>query len=251
MSRFVVGACFQSGETGDRLATRREDRGTEEGAGDPADDPGRAVPVQPPPVRCEEDRPFGALASRQIDRPGGAGRASEMAATLPPLRAITRVRWPRSSPRCPMSAPVASDTRRPFSASSEIRASSAGGPRPAATRMAPSSMRRQLPAATVQGGRYRAGPAASTDGCTQAEPPAASLPLPGGGMASGRARPGQGRPPCGLDLAGFIVSSLPPGRDPGPAASSRRRDRQLGRGIASVMGTNDRDDRIGALELLR
>jgi len=31
MSRFVVGACFQSGETGDRLAARREERGTEKG----------------------------------------------------------------------------------------------------------------------------------------------------------------------------------------------------------------------------
>ena len=33
--------------------------------------------------------------------------------TLPPLRLMTRVRWPRSSPSCSMSAPVASDTRSP------------------------------------------------------------------------------------------------------------------------------------------
>ena len=40
-----------------------------------------------------------------------------------------------------MSALVASDTRRPFSASSEISACSVGGPRPAATSNAPSSLR--------------------------------------------------------------------------------------------------------------
>ena len=42
--------------------------------GDPADDPGGAVPVQPSPVASEEQRPFGALAGRQAERPGGARR---------------------------------------------------------------------------------------------------------------------------------------------------------------------------------
>jgi hypothetical protein len=32
------------------------------------------VPVQPPPVRGPEHRPFGALADGQVDRPGGARR---------------------------------------------------------------------------------------------------------------------------------------------------------------------------------
>jgi hypothetical protein len=41
-------------------------------AGDPADDPGGAVPVQPPAVRGGEQRPLGALAGRQVDRAGGA-----------------------------------------------------------------------------------------------------------------------------------------------------------------------------------
>jgi hypothetical protein len=63
--------------------------------------------------------------------------ASGMVTTLPPLRVITRVRWPRSRPRCSMSAPVASETRSPLRASSEIRACSAAGPIPAATRSAP------------------------------------------------------------------------------------------------------------------
>jgi hypothetical protein len=40
--------------------------------GNPADDPGSAVPVQPPPVRGGKERPVGVLADRQVDRPGGA-----------------------------------------------------------------------------------------------------------------------------------------------------------------------------------
>ena len=55
--------------------------------------------------------------------------ASGMVTTLPPLRVIVSVRCPRSRPRCSMSAPVASQTRRPLSASSEIRACSAGAGR--------------------------------------------------------------------------------------------------------------------------
>jgi len=51
-----------------------------DGLGDPgaagglADDPPGAVPVQPPPVRGQEHRPFGALADGQVYRPGGAWR---------------------------------------------------------------------------------------------------------------------------------------------------------------------------------
>jgi hypothetical protein len=41
-------------------------------AGDLADDPAGAVPVQPPSVRCEEYRTAGALADGQVDRPGSA-----------------------------------------------------------------------------------------------------------------------------------------------------------------------------------
>jgi hypothetical protein len=43
-------------------------------AGDAADDPPGAVPVQPPPVRREEDRSLASLADSQIDRPRGAWR---------------------------------------------------------------------------------------------------------------------------------------------------------------------------------
>ena len=41
------------------------------------------------------------------------------------------------------------------------------------------------------------------------------------------------------------------GLDPGPAASVRHRHRQPGRGITSLVGTDDRDDRTDAHELLR
>src|SRR6185312_12382083 len=57
--------------------------------------------------------------------------ASGTVTTLPPLRVTVRVRWPRSRPRCSMSALVASDTRSPFSASSEISACTGGDPRTA------------------------------------------------------------------------------------------------------------------------
>jgi hypothetical protein len=41
-------------------------------AGDPADDPGGAVPVQPPSAFGEEARSLGALAGGQVDGAGGA-----------------------------------------------------------------------------------------------------------------------------------------------------------------------------------
>jgi hypothetical protein len=43
-------------------------------AGDPPDDPGGAVPVQPPPIRGREQRPAASLAGRQVDRPRRSGR---------------------------------------------------------------------------------------------------------------------------------------------------------------------------------
>ena len=67
-------------------------------AGDPADDPPGAVPVQPPPVRGEEDRAFArSPIARSIAR--AVRGASGMVTTLPPLRVMTRVRCPRSMPR--------------------------------------------------------------------------------------------------------------------------------------------------------
>jgi hypothetical protein len=86
--------------------------------------------------------------------------------------------------------------------------------------------RRQLPAAAAQGGRYRAGRVAGTAGCARAEPPAASLPLLCDGMAGGCTRPGQGRPPCGLDVAGLH-------RVTGAAAGIVARPRPSGTGTSA------------------
>ena len=112
--------------------------------------------------------------------------------------------------------------------------------------------RRQLPAAAAQGGRYRAGPTAGTVGCAQAEPPAASLPLLCDGMTGGSTRPGQGRPARGPGVAGIhrVTAAARPGSWPG-SFQTRHRHGRPGRGSASVTGTNDRDDRADAHELLR
>jgi hypothetical protein len=53
---------------------RRNDLGAHSLAGDLADDPSGAVPVQRLPVRRREQRPGGALSDGQVDRPGGTRR---------------------------------------------------------------------------------------------------------------------------------------------------------------------------------
>ncbi len=73
------------------------------------------------------------VADGQVDRPRGARRQWD-GHDLAALRVIVSVRCPRSRPRCSMSAPVASDTGSPFSASREISACSHDGPSPAARR---------------------------------------------------------------------------------------------------------------------
>jgi hypothetical protein len=65
-------------------------------AGGPADNPGRAVPVELPPAGGQEDRAFAALADRQVDRPGG-GRGKRDGDNFPPLRVRT---WKRRSWCC-------------------------------------------------------------------------------------------------------------------------------------------------------
>jgi len=99
-------------------------------AGHPADDPPSAVPVQPTAIRRQEDRSLAAPTARSIAR--AVRGASGTVTTLPPLRVTTKVRCPRSTPKASMSAPVASDTRSPFNASSEISACSPAVPSPAA-----------------------------------------------------------------------------------------------------------------------
>jgi hypothetical protein len=53
----------------------RPDRLAEPGAaGDPADDPRRAMPIQPTAIGGQKDRSFGALANSQVNRPRGPWR---------------------------------------------------------------------------------------------------------------------------------------------------------------------------------
>jgi hypothetical protein len=67
--------------------------------------------------------------------------ASGTVTTLPPLRVIVRVRWPRSSPNASTLAPIASETRNPFNASRLMSAWSPALASPAATSIAPTSLR--------------------------------------------------------------------------------------------------------------
>src|SRR6266545_2583212 len=109
-------------------------------AGCLADDPGSTMAVQPAAISSQEDRPLAPFADGQVDRPGGAWRERD-GDDLAALAGDHQGSVPRSTPRASMSAPVASETRSPFRASREIRACSAGGPSPAATSSAPSSLR--------------------------------------------------------------------------------------------------------------
>jgi hypothetical protein len=81
-------------------------------AGRPADDPGgRAGPA----VSRQAARKIGPSVRSPMARSMARAvrGASGIVTTLPPLRVITRVRWPRSTPRASMSAPVASDNAQP------------------------------------------------------------------------------------------------------------------------------------------
>jgi hypothetical protein len=105
-----------------------------------ADDPSGAVPVQPPTVRGLEHWPAGTFADGQVDRPGGPRRQrddDDLAALV-------------GDGQCPVPAFQSQvldvgagglGDPQPSSASSEISACSTGGPSPAATSEAPSSLR--------------------------------------------------------------------------------------------------------------
>jgi hypothetical protein len=85
-------------------------------AGDLADDPAGAVPVQPPTVGGQEHRAVGALADGQIDRPGSARRqrdghhlaalAGDGQGPVPAFEtqmlnvSPSRLRYPKPSSRC-------------------------------------------------------------------------------------------------------------------------------------------------------
>jgi hypothetical protein len=103
-------------------------------AGDPADDPGGSVPVQPLPVVGEEDWPVRPLADSQVDRPHGTGceRDGDDLAALAgdnkrPVLALDAQVLDAGAGGFRDPQPV-ERTRSPLSASSEISACSPGGP---------------------------------------------------------------------------------------------------------------------------
>ena len=92
------------------------------------------------PRRGPGKRAFAPFADGEIHRPGRRG-ASGTVTTLPPLRRMVRVRWPRSNPSASMLAPVASETREPVQCQQGNEGVLGAGPRPAATSRAPTSLR--------------------------------------------------------------------------------------------------------------
>ena len=129
-----------SGDEGVTQGMRADRLGATGPASDPADDPAGPVTVEALAVSGDEDRAAGPFADGQVDGSGGARRERD-GDGLAAFRTMVSVRCPRSTRRASMSAPIASETRRPLSASSEISACSAAGPSPAATRSAPTSLR--------------------------------------------------------------------------------------------------------------
>jgi hypothetical protein len=107
-------------------------------AGDLADDPPGAVPVQPPPVMGQEHRPVCALGGDQVDRPGGARRQRD-GDHLAALAGDGQRPVPAFQAEVLDVGAGGLGDPQPFSASSEISACSSGGPSPAATSSAPSS----------------------------------------------------------------------------------------------------------------
>jgi hypothetical protein len=96
--------------------------------------------VHPLATGAQEDGAGQPLADSQVDGSRRARRERHgydlATLALDGERAVAR-----SSPRASMSAPIASETRKPFSANSEMSACSTAAPSPAATSRAPTSLR--------------------------------------------------------------------------------------------------------------
>ena len=127
----------------ERVAQRvRSDSLGDAGAsGDAPHDPAGGVPVEPVAVRAEEDRAFAAFADGEVDSSRGArcerdgDDLAALAAGWSGCGGRARGRVARCRRR------VASETRSPLSASREMSAWSRAPARPAATSMAPTSLR--------------------------------------------------------------------------------------------------------------
>ena len=90
-------------------------------ASDTAHDPSGSVPIEPVAVGSEEDRAFHPFADGQVDRTAdawGEWHRDQLAALAQHRQGAVS----RSSPSASMFAPIASDTRHPFNASSDTNA---------------------------------------------------------------------------------------------------------------------------------
>ncbi len=168
------------------------------------------------------------VADGQVDRPRGARRQWD-GHDLAALRVIVSVRCPRSRPRCSMSAPVASDTGSPFSASREISACSHDGPSPAARRArCGPGRRRATHSPPADGGRARRASAPGVPlrrrtcrtrrSCIRSKSPNICSSVEMSAIRSGRSdRPGMGGEPiatqcCVPSRCILVASSTPAGR---------------------------------------
>jgi len=141
---------------------------------------GRTYAVAAPLTVCgHEQRSLGALAYRQVDRPGRAGRGRDRD-DLAALAGDDQVRWPRSSPRCSMSAPVAPDTRGPLRAGNEMEVRTPPSRPGANSCTCGGTTKRPLTRQQVTPQRARRGRSrnCTAPGSPQATPPAAPSPAP-------------------------------------------------------------------------
>jgi hypothetical protein len=98
------------------------------------------MPVQPPPIGGQEDRPVAALADRQVDRSCCARRQRD-GDDLAALAGDNQGPVPTLEAQGADLGAGCLGHPQPVEASREIRAWSPGGPDPAATSIAPSSLR--------------------------------------------------------------------------------------------------------------
>ena len=89
---------------------------------DAAHDPGCGVTIQSATVVAEENGALKPFTHDKINRPRAVRGARGMVTVLPPLRSTVSARCRRSRARSSIRAPIASETRSPFNASSEISA---------------------------------------------------------------------------------------------------------------------------------
>jgi hypothetical protein len=117
-------AGVQTGGGGDEGVTQRvrsDPLADPRTASDTSHDPPGGVTVEALAIDVEEIGPSTRSPTAKSTARATRG-ASGIVTSFPPLRNTVSVRWPRSRPSASMLAPIASDTRSPFNASSDTNA---------------------------------------------------------------------------------------------------------------------------------